>query len=493
MTLGDTECVRRRWWGVAAGLGSLGIVAALLVPLRTALAISTDALVLIVPVVLGVALGGFVAGALTVVAGFLVYDFFFIPPYGTLQVSSGQDWVALAVYAVVMLLVARIVAALDVTRTEARHGREVMRQMAAVSESLVADEPVETLLRSIVATARTVFDVSGAALLELREGHLVVVASSGEPLSADDLARLDPASGRPITVGPDDLDGGGLRAIALSSSGRAVAMLALRGRPQKSTEREVLTAFANDAAVALERARLRDEALRAQLLEEADRFRHGLMGAVSHDLRTPLATIKVASSTLLERGASLSATDAEELHRLIDVEADRLTRMVTNLLDLSRLEAGVLTLHREATAAPRLIDDALAAVQTSLARQHVIVEMDPDLPALAVDPGLMHQALVNLLDNALRHGPPTGTVTVTVSRHGATVVLSVDDEGPGVPENQREAVFNRFTQFDTGGRSGLGLTIARTFVEAHGERIWCEAAPGGGARFSLTLPVAGAT
>ncbi len=475
---------------MAAGLGSLAVLATLLVPLRSALAISTDALVLIVPVVLGVAVGGFVAGAVTVVAGFLVYDFFFIPPYGTLQVSSGQDWVALAVYAVVMLLVAQIVDALDVTRTEARHGREVMRQMAAVSESLVADEPVETLLRSIVATARTVFGVSGAALLQLREGRLVVVASSGEPLSPEDLARLDPASGRPVRVGPDVLDEGGLRAVALSSSGRAVAMLALRGRPQTSTEREVLTAFANDAAVALERARLREEALRAQLLEEADRFRHGLMGAVSHDLRTPLATIKVASSTLLGRGASLAAPDAEELHRLIDVEADRLTRMVTNLLDLSRLEAGVLTLHHESMTADQLVDDALAAVRTSLARQRVVVEVEPDVPTLAVDPGLMNQVLVNLLDNASRHGPPTGTVTVTVARRGPEVVLSVDDEGPGVPEDQREAVFNRFTQFDTGGRSGLGLTIARTFVEAHGGRVWCEAAPGGGARFSLTLRLA---
>ena len=476
---------------MAAGLGSLAVLASLLVPLRSVLAISTDALVLIVPVVLGVAVGGFLAGAVTVVAGFLVYDFFFIPPYGTLQVSSGQDWVALAVYVVVMLLVARIVAALDVTRSEARHGREVVRQMAAVSESLVADEPVETLLRSVVATARAVFGVRGAALLQLRDGHLAVVASSGEPLTTEDLARLDPASGRPVTVGPDVLDHGGLRAVALSSSGRAVAMLALRGEPETPTEREVLTAFANDAAVALERARLRGEALRAQLLEEADRFRHGLMGAVSHDLRTPLATIKIASSTLLERGASLAAPDADELHRLIDVEADRLTRMVTNLLDLSRLEAGVLTLHHEVTTARALIDDALAAVRTSLARQRVVVDVDADVPTLSVDPGLMNQVLVNLLDNALRHGPPTGTITVTVTRQGPHVVLSVDDEGPGVREDQRGDVFNRFTQFDTGGRSGLGLTIARTFVEAHGERIWCETAPGGGARFSLTLPAQG--
>jgi K+-sensing histidine kinase KdpD len=481
--------MRRRRWGLGAGLTSLAVLVAVLVPLRHPVTVSTDALVLIVPVVLGVAVGGFVAGAVTVIAGFLALDYFFIPPYGTLEVSTGQYWVALAVYAVVMLLVAQIVDALDVTRREAHRGREVMSQISAVSESLVADQPVEDLLRSIVTTAQAVLRVPGVALLQLNEGRLVVVASAGEPLTEEDLAHLDPGSGRPVHVGTDRDGHERLRTVALSTSGRAVAMLALRGEPAASPEREVLYTFANDAALALERAQLRDQALRTHLLEEADRFRHGLMGAVSHDLRTPLATIKVASSTLVERGASLPAADVDELHHLIEVEADRLTRMVANLLDLSRLEAGVLTLHRGPTKASELVDDALSAVRSTIGRQRVAVEIDPAVPALDVDRTLMTQVVVNLLDNALRHGPPTGTVTIAVERRDREVVLSVADEGPGVPESQRGLVFDRFTQFDTGGRAGLGLTIARTFVEAHGQRIWYEEAPGGGARFCLTLPV----
>lgn len=481
--------MRRRWWGLAGGLGSLAIFVAVLVPLRHHVTVSTDALVLIVPVVIGAAVGGFMAGAVTVAAGFLAFDYFFIPPYGTLEVRSGQYWIALVVYVVVMLVVAQIVDALDVTRREARRGREVMRQISAVSESLVAEQPVDELLRSIVSTARTVFQVPGVALLQLNEGRLVVVASAGESLTAEDLAHLEPGSGRPVPVGADGHGHEGLRTVALSTSGRAVAMLALRGEPQATPEREVLYTFANDAALALERAQLRDQALRTHLLEEADRFRHGLIGAVSHDLRTPLATIKVASSTLVERGASLPVADAEELHHLIEVEADRLTRMVANLLDLSRLEAGVLTLHRVPTKASELIDDAISAVRSTVGRQRLAVDIDPDVPAVDVDRALMTQVLVNLLDNALRHGPPTGTVTIAVERGDRRVVLSVADQGPGVPAAQRDLIFDRFTQFDTGGRAGLGLTIARTFVEAHGERIWCEGAASGGAKFCLTMPV----
>ncbi len=482
--------MRRRAWGLGAGLASLALLAALLVPLRHVVNVSTDALVLIVPVVLGVALGGFVAGAVTVVAGFLVYDFFFIPPYGTLQVSSGQDWIALAVYGVVMLLVARIVDARDTMRSEARRGREVMHQVSAVSASLVADQPVDTVLQAIVTTARAVFGVAGAALLQLHENRLVVVASSGDPLSAQDLEHLDPGSGRPVPLAPHVQDHAGLRTVALSTSGRAVAMLALRGESDVTPELEVLSTFANDAAIALERAQLREEALRAELLEEADRFRHGLIGAVSHDLRTPLATIKLASSTLLERGPALADANAAELHQLIEAETDRLTRMVTNLLDLSRLEAGALRLQRVPTAASVLVEEALRAVHSTRGDHDITVDYDRNLPLLDVDRGLMNQVLVNLLDNALRHSPPGASVTVSVTRHDTAIVMLVDDDGPGVPEEQRSLVFDRFTQFDTGGRAGLGLTIARTFVEAHGGRISCEAAPGGGARFSVALPLA---
>jgi two-component system sensor histidine kinase KdpD len=461
---------------------------AALLPLRSHISVSTTALVLVIPVVVGAVIGGFTAGAASVVAGFLIYDYDFIPPYKTLHVGAAQNWTALVVYVVVMLLVARIVDALERTRGEANRSHDVMRRVSEMSELLVGNQPVDELLKTIVATAQTVFNVPGVSLLELEAGRLVVVASAGEPLTAEELRQLDPHSGVPIRVGMAPGIANELRTVALSSSGGAIGILAMRGAPIEADDRAVLNTFANDAALALERAQLREQALRSELLEEADRFRRGLLGAVSHDLRTPLATIKVASSTLNNRAAFLSDDDSRELHQLIEIESDRLTRLVTNLLDMTRIEAGVLTLDRAVTPVSDIVKDAITAMGATLAEQRLEVKVPDSLPDVDVDHVLIVQALVNLLDNAARHSPPHGVVTVRGERRGDDIVVSVADQGPGVPPADRETIFDRFTQLNTGGRAGLGLTIAKTFVEAHGEHVWYEEAPDGGARFVFSLP-----
>ncbi|MFZ0768502.1 MAG: ATP-binding protein [Acidimicrobiales bacterium] len=480
--------MHRRLVGSLVGVASALILGGALLPLRSHVSVSTTALVLVIPVVVGAVIGGFTAGAASVAAGFLVYDFAFVPPYDTLSVNTTQNWAALVVYVVVMLLVARIVDALEKTRGEARRGHEVMRRVSEVSELLVGEQPVDDLLKTIVSTAQTVFNVPGVSLLELEEGRLVVVASAGEPLTSEELNQLDPHSGLPIRVGTLSGSENDLRTVALSSSGRAMGILAMRGVPIEANDRAVLNTFANDAALALERAQLREQALRSKLLEEADRFRRGLLGAVSHDLRTPLATIKVASSTLNNREASLTPEDSRELHRLIEIESDRLTRLVTNLLDMTRIEAGVLTLSREPTSVAELVKEALSSMGTTLSEQHVRVSVPDSLPEVDVDHVLIDQVLVNLLDNAARHSPPHGEITVNGELRGRQVIVSVADQGPGVPPADRDTIFDRFTQLSTGGRAGLGLTIVKTFVEAHGERVWYEETPDGGARFVVSLP-----
>jgi len=474
--------------GSLVGVASAFALGAALLPLRSHVSVSTTALVLVVPVVVGAVIGGFTAGAVTVAAGFLIYDFAFIPPYNTLHVGAAENWTALVVYVIVMLLVARIVDALERARGEAHRSNDVMRRVFEVSELLVGNQPVDDLLTTIVTAAQTIFQVPGVSLLELEEGHLVVVASAGEPLTSEELHQLDPHSGLPIRVGTAPRAANDLRTVALSSSGRALGILAMRSVPIEANDRAILNTFANDAALALERAQLREEALRSKLLEEADRFRRGLLGAVSHDLRTPLATIKVASSTLNNRAAFLSEENSRELHQLIEIESDRLTRLVTNLLDMTRIEAGVLTLDRTQTPVSELVKDAITSLGSTLREQRLDVKVPDSLPDIDVDRVLMGQALVNLLDNAIRHSPPHGVVTVRGERRDDDIVVSVTDQGPGVPPADRETIFDRFTQLSTGGRAGLGLTIAKTFVEAHGEHVWYEEVPEGGARFVVSLP-----
>ncbi len=215
------------------------------------------------------------------------------------------------------------------------------------------------------------------------------------------------------------------------------------------------------------------------------------MGAVSHDLRTPLATIKVASSTLSNRSASLSSDQQAELYSLIEVESDRLTRLVSNLLDITRIEAGVFTVHATPTSVQELVREAVNAMEPTLGTHRVDSIVPTALPPVNVDPLLIGQVLINLLDNANRHSPADGVITVEARREDAQVVLSVADQGPGIAPSQRQVVFERFAQLDKGGRAGLGLTIAKTFVEAHGEEIWYEEAPNHGAKFVFSLPMAG--
>jgi two-component system sensor histidine kinase KdpD len=175
------------------------------------------------------------------------------------------------------------------------------------------------------------------------------------------------------------------------------------------------------------------------------------------------------------------------LHALIEVESDRLTRLVSNLLDMTRIEAGVLEVHRAPIDVAALIDAALAVLRTSLAPEGVLVHIAEDLPRVDIDELLMIQVLVNLLDNARRHSPVDAKITVTAQRRDDVVTVGVADEGPGVAPRDREAIFDRFVKFDTGGRAGLGLTIARTFVEAHGDHIWYEEASPGGASFVFSM------
>jgi len=172
------------------------------------------------------------------------------------------------------------------------------------------------------------------------------------------------------------------------------------------------------------------------------------------------------------------------------VESDRLTRLVANLLDMTRIEAGVFSVRRAPVAPVQLAKEAVAALGASMNGHRVDLAVAPSLPAVDVDALLIGQVLINLLDNAIRHSPDHGVIAVIGAVADDHVTLAVSDEGPGIPPERREEVFSRFTRFDTGGRAGLGLAIARTFVEAHGESIWYEDAPGGGARFVLSLPTA---
>ncbi len=479
--------LKRTVAGTAAALSSMLVLTVALVPLRASLTVATSALILIVPVVIGVVVGGFPAGVISVIVGFLVYDVFFIPPYLTWNVGAPQNWAALGVYLVVMVPVAMVVAGMNSARAKERRLGTELRELFAVSGLLLEDKPVEDLLPAIVTTLAEVFGAKQVALLLPRAGRLEVAAAAGEPLSAEQLRQIVPPPG---TVGPAGPPGD-LLLLALTAAGRPVGLLALSGTAVSRSEREPLLLFANQIALAVERAQLREQALATRLTQEMAQLARTLVAAVAHDLRAPLASVKASSSTLADPDLELTAEARQHLARLIDVQADRLADLVANLLDMSRIQAGVLEPRRSLTQ----VTDLLASVSSDLGpalRGHPLeVQLADGLPPADVDIVLITRVLSNLVHNAVRHSPKDAPITVGARLAGPeTIEVSVTDHGPGVSPGQRDEIFTMFVRRDNDAGAGLGLTIARTFVEAHGQRIWVEDAPGGGARFCFTLPAA---
>jgi two-component system sensor histidine kinase KdpD len=267
--------------------------------------------------------------------------------------------------------------------------------------------------------------------------------------------------------------------------------LVLRGRPLAAADRRIVEAFAAQAAVALRQERLAEEAAAARPLAEADKLRAALLAAVSHDLRAPLASAKAAVTSLRSSEVSFSDEDRDELLATADESLDRLSRLVANLLDMSRLQAGALGVSAAAIgledAVPRALDEL-----GELARV-VQVRIPEDLPAVHADPGLLERVLVNIIGNALRFSPADRPPMVTASEHSGQVELRVVDHGPGIPENERDQVFLPFQRLgdrdnDTG--VGLGLALSRGLAEAMGGALTPETTPGGGLTMVLALPSA---
>jgi two-component system, OmpR family, sensor histidine kinase KdpD len=481
--------VRRTVWGGAAALIALAACAAILLAFRPHLSVATAALVLVVPVLIGVSIGGFTAGVAAALVGFLVFDWFFVPPFGTLTVGHAQDWVALGVYLVVVLIVTRMVAIQQDARRLAATREAGARALNRLSGHLIGERPLDELLALVVTTVGETFATRWVAVLLPVAGVLTIAATAGEPLSDEERALAlgaDGAAQSMTLVGAP----GDVSRIALTVVQRPVGQLVVGGARLDAFSRELLGTFANQAALAIERSRLREQVLRTELLEEVDRWRSALVGAVSHDLRTPLASIKAAVTTLSDAPLALSAKDQRELLGTIDEQCDHLTRLVANLLDMARLETGSLTLRSEPRTVAEIIDAAVTAVGTALSGHRLEVRADESLPLVEVDLVLIAQVVANLLSNAAQHSPEGSTVTVSAREEGCEVVVTVSDEGPGVREEDRERIFHMLDRHAGSGRAGLGLAISTAFVDAHGQRLTVADAPGGGASFTFRVRIA---
>ena len=312
-----------------------------------------------------------------------------------------------------------------------------IRRLFELTELLIGEKPVPELLALIVSAVHDAFGLRERGRCCFPSGSRleVVAAGRGAAHQATSSAASRPAPGRPTSLGPSiAADPTRSRAWPCRPPGGPIGLLGIRGRVLSRHDRELLLTFANHIALTVERAQLREQALRTELLEEIDRLQKTLMGAVSHDLRTPLATIKISASTLGNPGADIGAEERQELLALIDDQVDRLNRLVTNLLDMSRVQSGALELHRRAhrrrrSGRPR----PCAGSVWPGAPGRIAVDLPEDLPLVDVDHLLIGQVLTNLLDNASRYAPEDTPIAVSGRlRADGRVEVAVTDSGPGV-------------------------------------------------------------
>ncbi|RGC69250.1 Sensor protein KdpD [Micromonospora sp. MW-13] len=466
---------RRRLLGFAlAGLGMPALTGAL--SALPDLTLTNDILLFLAGVV-GVALvGGLWPALVAALGGSLLLNWFFTPPFHTLTIAEADNLLALGVFVGVALAVSWVVdVAARRTREAARASADAQTLATVAGGVLRGERPLPALLDRL----RETFALRAVSVLELAPD------ARGRPNRAyeRDVWRLVAAVGEAPATSPD----AGETAVPVDD--RLTVVLA--GRRLEAADRRVVEAFAAQAAVALRQERLAEEAATARPLAEADRMRTALLAAVSHDLRTPLASAKAAVSSLRSHDVEFDADDRDELLATADESLDRLGRLVANLLDMSRLQAGALGVAAAAIGLEDVVPRALDELGPAAA--DVATDIPADLPAALADPGLLERVLVNIVANALRHSPPGRPPTVTASAHAGQVELRVIDTGPGIPEDQWEHVFLPFQRLgdrDNQTGVGLGLALSRGLAEAMGGSITPETTPGGGLTMVLRLPAA---
>jgi two-component system sensor histidine kinase KdpD len=449
--------------------------------------------------------------------GFLAYDWWLVTPRYHFTVHEPEEWLALGMFLLTAIVTGQLTVHLQQRAEEARQHAREFAALAEASWAVASQASSDAALFEVLRQLGEVLDPELAAIVVPEEGTaLETVAWFGE--QPEDRARLSEertreairlvlARGQPlgwespgppaapaVTAGDSEAPGATAAYLPLAVEGRVLGVLYLRLRPEQRVtpeERRLIESVANHAAVVLERDRATRGEARARALAEADRFKSALLSMVSHNFRSPLASIKASVGGLRNPDIGDAAT-RDELLKGIDQETDRLNRMVANILTVSRLKAG----DGLAQCEPTSIRELVGAVFDSLRadeKQRLQVTLDPNLPEVCLDPVQIAEALFNLVDNALRYSPPESPVELEASRHGGAVVLEVLDRGPGLPAGDEERMFDPWYRMPGNQESarrgiGLGLPVSRGLVEAHGGHLNARNRKGGGAVFQITLP-----
>ncbi|MGE5253450.1 MAG: DUF4118 domain-containing protein [Planctomycetaceae bacterium] len=442
---------------------------------------------------------GFRPALLTALLGVLAFDFFCTPPYYSFSVHDTQYLITFGglftVGAVISTLVARAR-----SHTETIRMRESQTAtLYALSRDLASAVSLNDILNRVIHHVSDTLNAQIAILLPEAQSLIPQASSTGFSLSEKEksVALWSFRNGQMAGKGTDTLSSAELFYLPLQTSGRVVGVMGMKMEPPDEIlapdRRRLLEAFSSQAALAIERVYFAQKAEQAQLLQATEKLERSLLNSISHDLRTPLSSITGALSSLRYEGKTPDEESKRELIDLAWEEAERMDRFVSNLLDITRLEAGALKIKKEPYDFQDLLGSCLASLEPRLKGRKVKVSILPNLPLIPMDSVLMAPVLINLLDNALKYSPPDGMIEVAARIREDRLEIEVQDQGPGIPEEHLIQVFNKFFRLRRAEHvsgTGLGLAISKGIVEAHEGKIWAENRPEGGSKIVFTLPLA---
>jgi two-component system sensor histidine kinase KdpD len=494
--------------GYIGALAAVAIVTAVIGAIEARADIPNVPMLYLVAILGAATLAGRGPAIVASIASFLSFNWFFLAPVHTLLIGDQNEWFALVLFIATAVITGQLAADQRVRAGETAARAREAELMFDIARAL-SDPDIDAALARVTGRLRDALGVT-AAVVELEDGEVSrrIAAGDATTFAGAELGSLAAwitsvrpearASGRWIRV----VDPRGARtharnervhAVPLSAEGRRVGTLAVQGdrRPSAADDR-ILRAVAAQLASAIERARLRERATDAEILRRADALKNALLSAVSHDLRTPLATIVASAGSLRQTDVHWTHAERESFLSDIEQEARRLSRIVGNLLDLSRMESGTLHPERGWYDLASLIDDVVGRLRPLTQTHRLEVRVPDDLPPVPLDYVEIDQVLSNLIENAARHTPQGSKVVVTARVESGEAVVEVADDGPGIAIDAMDRLFKPFLR--SAGRqgargTGLGLAVARGLVEAHGGRIAVRNRPEGGALFAFTLPI----
>jgi two-component system sensor histidine kinase KdpD len=494
---------RQNWVGyfiVLCGLAFVTVLYREILPGVNGTTVALSFLLVVLAAASAYGLGPAIAASMI---GMLCLNFFFLPPFGTLTIHDPQNWVALFAFLVTAVTASQLSSAARARARDAEKRREEVSKLYELSRTIIATPDSETAVSSIARQVVEVFGFDYCAVFTPDEAgrwrRLALASELSFTPTENEIANVYLAGEMKLL---DRAEGSG------SANRQAETRLNVAYAPLKvgiksigvmisvssTIERGTLEAIAGLVALALERARFLKAISHTEALRQSDELKSALLASVSHDLRTPLTSIRASVDSLLQEEIEWDKKALREFHLIISEEVERLTRLIRNLLEMARIEAGEMRPSKQWGSISEIFGNVLDRTAAATQNHKVIVDLDDGLPLVKIDPRLIAEALTNLVENAVRYSPHGSEIIIRGRIQEENMIVSVTDQGEGIDPDERERVFDKFyrstrlnKQYKEG--TGMGLAIARGIVESHGGRIWVESASGHGLEFSFMVPV----